>query len=146
MRTMTQQNRDTIERFAREAFNEGNLDVADEVYSPTYVYHGGGSPEERTPEEVKRFVGLYRSAFPDLHTTVEDTISEGETVAYRWTARGTHEGELMGIAPTRREVEIIGITIARFADGKIVEEWNQFDQLGMLQQVGAIPAPEQAEA
>jgi predicted ester cyclase len=86
---------------------------------------------------------MYRGAFPDGHTTVEDSIAEGDKVAYRWTFRGTHRGELMGILPTERQVTITGITVDRISGGKIEEEWNNFDQLGMLQQLGVAPAPGQ---
>ncbi|HZY57242.1 MAG TPA: ester cyclase [Rubrobacteraceae bacterium] len=139
---MLEENKAVIRRFVEEAFNRGNLDIADEVYAPRFFSYG--TPEgEFGPENVKRFVNMYRAAFPDGRTTIEDMIAEGDKVAYRWTYRGTHQGELMGIAPTGREVTITGITISRFADGKIVEEWNNFDQLGTMQQLGVIPAPGQ---
>jgi predicted ester cyclase len=73
---------------------------------------------------------------------VEDSIAERDKVAYRWTYRGTHQGELMGIGPTGKEVQITGITIDRISGGRVEEEWNRFDQLGMLQQLGVVPAPE----
>ena len=136
---MSEENKALIQRFVEEAFNRGNLDVADEVYAPEFVSHESPGPVERSPEYVKQFVGMYRSAFPDGHTTVEDSIAEGDKVAYRWTFRGTHRGELMGIPPTERQVTITGITLDRISGGKIEEEWNNFDQLGTLQQLGAIP-------
>jgi steroid delta-isomerase-like uncharacterized protein len=132
-------------RFVEEAFNRGNLDVADEIYAPSFVAHDPTTPEEqRSPGDVKRFVAMYRSAFSDGRSTVEDQVAEGDTVVYRWTYRGTHDGELMGIAPTGKEVTIWGITISRIEDGKIVEEWNSWDMLGVMQQVGAVPAMTQA--
>jgi steroid delta-isomerase-like uncharacterized protein len=134
-----------IRRFVEEAFNRGNLDVVDEVYTPDYVGHNAGDPEGvRGPEGVKQFVDLYRGAFPDIHTTIEDMVAEGEKVAYRWTARGAHRGELMGIAPTGHQVTITGITIERIAGGKIAETWNNFDRLGMMRQLGVAPPPGQA--
>lgn len=136
---VSEENKALIRRFVEEAFNEGNLDVADEVYAGSYTYHGPGEPEERTPEGARRFVAVYRAAFPDLHTDVEDVISEGDTVAYRWTARGTHGGELMGVAPTGNAVTITGITVCRVSGGRVVEEWNNFDRLGMMQQLGVVP-------
>lgn len=138
-----EENKAMVRRFVEEAFNKGNLDVADEVYAPSFTHHGPADPEERTPEGVKQFVGIYRDAFPDLDTTVEDVISEGDTVVYRWTARGTHQGDLMGVAPTGNGVTITGITIERFSGGRIVEEWNNFDRLGMMQQLGVVPSPGQ---
>ena len=139
---MSEENKTLIQRFVEEAFNQGNLNIADEVYAPRFFSHG--TPEgESGPEYVKQFVNMYRVAFPDGRAVIEDMISEGDEVAYRWTYRGTHQGELMGIAPTGKRVTITGITIARFADGKIVEEWNNFDQLGMMQQLDVLPTPGQ---
>ena len=140
---MSKENKALTQRFVQEAFNKGNLDVADEVYSPNFVSYESAGPVERDPEYVKGFVGMYRGAFPDGHTTVEDSIAEGDKVAYRWTFRGTHRGELMGILPTERQVTITGMTVDRISGGKIEEEWNNFDQLGMLQQLGVAPAPGQ---
>jgi steroid delta-isomerase-like uncharacterized protein len=141
---MSEENKALIQRFVEEAFNEGNLDVADEVYASTFISHDPTTPEgQGSPEAVKQFVNTYLSAFPDGHTTVEDSIAEGDKVAYRWTFRGTHQGELMGISPTGKQVEITGITINRLSGSKIEEQWNNFDQLGMLQQLGVAPAPRQ---
>jgi steroid delta-isomerase-like uncharacterized protein len=135
-----EENRALIQRFVDEAFNRGNLDVVDEIYAPVYVPHTAGFPDQTPgPEGVKEFVGLYRSAFPDLHTTIEDIVTEGDTVAYRWTAVGAHQGELLGVPPSSNRMEITGITIKRLSDGKIVEAWINFDALGMMQQLGKIP-------
>jgi steroid delta-isomerase-like uncharacterized protein len=142
---MSQENKALVQRFVEEAFNRGNLNVVDEVYAPSFISHDPAAPEEeRSPEYAKQFVGMYRSAFPDGHAVVEDLISEGDRVAYRWTYRGTHQGELMGIAPTGKQVTITGITIYRISGGKVEEEWNNFDQLGLLQQIGVAPTPEEA--
>ncbi len=90
-----EENKALIQRFVEEAFNKGNLDIADEVYAPSFASHGPTTPEgPGSPEDVKQFVNLYRRAFPDLHTTVEDLIAEGDKATYRWTARGTHWGRL----------------------------------------------------
>jgi steroid delta-isomerase-like uncharacterized protein len=140
---VSEENKALVQRFVEEAFNRGNLDVADEIYAPGFVSHESDGPVERSPEYVKQFVGTYRGAFPNGHTTVEDYIAEGDRVAYRWTFRGTHRGELMGIPPTGEQVAITGITVDRISGGKIGEEWNNFDRLGMLQQLGAAPAPGQ---
>jgi steroid delta-isomerase-like uncharacterized protein len=137
---MSEENKALVRRFVEEAFNKGNLDVADEVYTSTFISHDPATPEEQgSPESVKQFVSTYLNAFPDGHTTVEDSIAEGDKVAYRWTFRGTHQSELIGIPPTGKEVEITGITINRLSGGKIEEQWNNFDQLGMLQQLGVAP-------
>jgi steroid delta-isomerase-like uncharacterized protein len=126
-----------------EAVSRGDLDALDEVYAPDLVWH---EPDEdiRGIEAAKRFVAMYLSAFPDISITVEDAIAEGDKVVTRWTARGTHRGELLGIAPTEERITVTGITVHRVQDGRIVEEWESPDNLGLLQQVGAIP--EQAQA
>ena len=100
-----------------------------------------GSELDRGPEDVKRFMGEFRSAFPDFHTTIEDQIAEGDRVATRWTMRGTHEGEFRGIPATGNQISVTGIGIFRFSDGKVVESWDNFDQLGMMQQLGVVPSP-----
>jgi predicted ester cyclase len=100
---LSEGNKALIQRFVEEAFNEGNLDAADEVYAPGFVSHGPAGPVERGPAYVKQFLGTYRGAFPDGRTTVEDVIAESDGVAYLWSFRGTHQGELMSIPrPGRR--------------------------------------------
>ncbi len=84
---------------------------------------------------------MYRKAFPDLRLTIDDQIAEGETVVTRWTATGTHEGELMGIPPTGKQATTTGININHVSGGKLVDGWGIFDQLGLLQQIGAVPVP-----
>ncbi len=117
-----------------------NPDVLDEVYASDLVWH---EPDQdvRGLEEAKRFVGMYKTAFPDLHATVEDVIAEGGKVVTRWTIRGTHQGEIEEFGPpTGRQIEIKGITIHRIEDGKIVEEWERYDNLSVMQQLGLAPA------
>jgi len=82
---------------------------------------------------------MYRTAFPDVHFTIEDQIAEGDRVVTRWTARGTHQGPLVGIPPTSKQVTMSGIAIYRLVDGKIVEQWGVNDMLGLLQQLGVVP-------
>jgi steroid delta-isomerase-like uncharacterized protein len=128
---------------------EGNLDTLEdalaEVYAEDIVVH---EPDEdvRGVEGLKQFVSMIRSAIPDLRITLEEDIAEGDKVVSRWRAQGTHQGELMGIAPTGNQVMITGITIHRIEEGKIVEEWENWDALGLMQQIGAIPSPEEAQA
>jgi len=127
-----------------EVFNAGNLEVVDEIVSQDHVHHDPAMPEEgHGREHAKEFASMYRSAFPDLHVEIEDQIAEGDRVAIRWVASGTHEGDLMGINPTGRRVRLVGMTIERIADGQIAETWEIYDALGMMQQVGAIPSPEE---
>ncbi len=143
---MSEENKEKVRRFLQEAFNEGNLGVVDEIFASDYVLHDPANPEEiRGLEGIKQFVQMYRSAFPDTHITVEDQIAEGDEVVTRWTGRGTHQGELFGVAPSGNQVELSGITISRFEGGKIAEDWTNSDTLGLMQQIGAVPSPEGAQ-
>jgi predicted ester cyclase len=90
---------------------------------------------------IKQLINLYRAAFPDFHMTFEDQIAEGDKVASRWTMRGTHTGDLLGIGPTGKQGTMTGIVISRLAGHTIAEEWENFDQLGLLQQLGVMPRP-----
>ncbi len=122
--------------------------MVDELFASDYVLHDPGVPEGelRGPEAFKdQWVSMFRTAFPDLQITIEDQIAEGDKVASRYTSRGTHQGELMGIPATGKRVEVTGTIISRFAEGKIVEEWNNFDVMGMMQQLGVVSPPEQAQ-
>jgi steroid delta-isomerase-like uncharacterized protein len=131
-------------RFFDEVFSEGRLELVDELFATEYVGHPSGNEEpNRGPEGVKEYVAGLRGAASDLKITIEDQIAEGDKVATRWTARGTHDGELMGIAPTGRPVSVTGITIQHLRDGKVVESWTNWDGMGLLQQLGAVPGPPQ---
>jgi steroid delta-isomerase-like uncharacterized protein len=104
------------------------------------VYHDPAAPELRGSEAHKKFVTLYRTAFPDLHFTVEDLFGKGNKVVMRWTSTGTHQGELMGIPATGITTQGIGTSITRFNEkGKIVEEWTIWNALSLFQQLGVIP-------
>jgi steroid delta-isomerase-like uncharacterized protein len=139
---MSEENKATSRRFYEELFNQGNLDAAEEIVTPDFVIHDPNIPEEpRGPEGLKRFVSMYRNAFPDLNFTIEDQIAEGEKVGTRWVAHGTHQGELMGLAPTGNRVTVRAFTLQRFSGGKIAEDWAHYDALGMMRQIGAIPEP-----
>ena len=100
-------------------------------------------PDEdvRGIEGLTQFVSMIRSAIPDLRITIEDDMAEGDKVVTRWIGQGTHQGELLGIAPTGNQVTFTGITIHRIEDTKIVEEWSNWDALGVRQQIGADPSP-----
>ncbi len=119
-----------------------NQDILEEAYAADLVWH---EPDQdvRGLEEAKQFVGMYKTAFPDLHATVEDVIAEGDKVVTRWTVRGTHQGEIEEFGPpTGRQIEIEGITIHRIEGGKIVEEWERYDILSIMQQLGLAPEPQ----
>lgn len=128
-------------RLLEEAFTQGRLEIVDEIVAAGYVAHDPASPEPvRGPDGLKAFITVYREAFPDLRATVEEQIAEGDKVLTRWSARGTHEGELLGIPPTGKQSTVTGMTLDRFEGGKIVESWDNWDTLGMLQQLGVVPA------
>jgi steroid delta-isomerase-like uncharacterized protein len=127
------------------AYPRSLLDLVEEIYAPDYVAHDPTMPEDtRGVEGAREFYGMYRSAFPDTEITIEDQLAEGDMVATRWTARATHQGELMGVPPSGNRVEVPGVTISRIGGGKVVEEWNNYDALGMMQAIGAVPQQEQA--
>lgn len=143
---MSEENKDLARRFMDEVYNKGNVDFIDEVVAFNWVDHDPNSPEGMSSgvEGAKQFAEMYRNSFPDLHITVEDLIAEGDKVVMRWTARGTHQEELMGIPPSGNRVEVTGINIDRIEGGKFVESWSNYDILGLMQQIGAVPSVEQA--
>ena len=139
-----ERNKETFRRYIEEVWKDENLDIADEVFSDKYLSpQSDGTALERGPEDVKKFVMEYRSAFSDIEDIVEDMIGEGDRVVTRWTLRVTHTGEFRGIPATGKRITITGIGIFRFSEeGKVVESWDSLDQLGMLRQLGALPEPE----
>ena len=137
-----EQDKALVRRFVEEIFNRGNMSVVDEVFAPDFVEHEelpAGIPSNR--EGVVQLTTMLRSAFPEFNATIDDIIAEGDKVVIRMTWRGTQEGEFLGIPPTGKSISIGVIDIIRMADGKAVEHWGQMDSMGMLQQLGAIPAP-----
>ena len=136
----TEDNKAIDRRVTEEGWNQGNTALFDEFFTADFIGHDPFGPVHG-PEGFKQFYATYRSAFPDTHLTIEDQIAEGDTVVTRWTATGTNQGTLMGIPPSGKRVTITGISITRIANGKAVEDWVNFDALGMLQQIGAIPTP-----
>ena len=134
----TDENKAIFRRYVEEVGNEGNMEVTDEIFGSYLAHQSDGSVLERGPEDVKKFMSEFREAFPDFHTTIEDQIAEGDRVVTRWRMNGTHRGEFRDIAPTAAELEVTGIGIFRFSEGKVVESWDNFDQLGMMQQLGVL--------
>ena len=125
-----------------EGLNQGNVNFSDELMVLNFVDHDASTTLQGL-EAFKQFVSAYLTAFPDLHFTIEDQIAEEDKTTLRYTARGTHRGDLMGIPPTGKQVTVTGIFITRWANGKAEESWLNFDALGMLQQLGVVPAPGQ---
>ncbi len=136
----------SILALARRSFDEiwniGNLDVADELFSPDYVNHDPTSPEVPPgPEGVKQLARMYRRAFPDLRFIIDEMLATGDRVITRWTGQGTHRGPLRGLPATGRPARVTGISIHRIAGGRIVETWLNWDTLGLMEQLGAAPVP-----
>lgn len=124
---------------------KGNMDVIDEYLAPGYIGHDPSEPEPiRGAQGFRGQVEKYLAAFPDTRFTIDDQFADGDLVATRWTARGTHEGEIAGISPTGKEVTVTGLTFTRFEGGKVIEDWITWDTLGMLVQLGAVPVPARA--
>ena len=136
----TEQNKAIIRKWIDEGWNKGNLAVVDELYTANVVQHDPGSPMPVTSSAaLKGYVGMFRTAVPDLHFTVDDLLAEGDKVLWRFTSHGTQKGPLGPLPPTGKAATITGMALFRFADGKIAEVWVNVDMLGLLQQLGAIP-------
>ncbi len=133
-----------VRRFVEEVINGGNLDLADELISPDHQNHDPTAPEVgEGPEGVKELIGAYRSAFPDLHFETGEMFSSGDgRVAHRWTMTGTHEGEMMGVQPTGKKVEVMGVEINHVGDGRISASYTLSDAMGLARQLGLTPQPE----
>ena len=133
-----------LERRLYEECNKGKaaaLAVVDELCAIDIVYHSSSGRDIRGIKGYKQHVSEFYGAFPDLHFTIDDMVVEGDKVAVRLTATGTHKGEFRGIAPTNKKVTVWEIQIDRVAGGKFVEGWSRYDTLGLMQQLGLIPTP-----
>jgi steroid delta-isomerase-like uncharacterized protein len=127
-------------RFIGEVINQGHFDAIDDLVAASYVYHGPGM-DVRGPEGIRGVLAMLRTAFPDWHETLEDLIAVDGRVVFRVTGQGTHNGAFFGIPPTGTRVTMGGLDLVHVEGGKLVEHWANFDQLGLMQQLGAIPAP-----
>ena len=142
---MTAEEMKALERhLIEEVWNRGNLDFAQECLTQDCVYHDPSSPEEiRGPEGFKQNVAAIRSAFPDFHMRIVDLVAEAEKLVTHYVITGTQEGELAGIPPSGNRIEVAGMGIDYFRRGKICESWEYYDVMGLMQQLGAIPYPEE---
>ena len=122
-------------------FNGRNLDLIDDLFNASWTYVGSGGQRLNGREEFKGFLSNYFDAFPDLKVKVEDIIAEDDKVVTMVSGRGTHKGELMGLAPTGKEINTTVICISQLEKGKIVKDWELVDLFGMLKQLGALPEP-----
>ena len=141
-----EQNKIIARRYFEEIWNQGELAVVDETFSPTFVGHGPPNPRFPTGdyhghEGQKQLVTMYRGAFPDGTFTIEDMIAGEDKVVTRWVIHGTHTGAMGDLPPTGKSVTIPGITIARFVNGKYTEDWHNWETLGLMQQLGVVPPP-----
>jgi steroid delta-isomerase-like uncharacterized protein len=136
------ENKAILRRALDEIWNKGNMSAADELASAHLSVHTNtpGVPGQASTEQIKQSVTMYRAAFPNLHTTLDDLIAEGDMVAIRFTVTGTHRGALFGIPPTGKEVTVTNITLYRMAEGRVIEQWGVTDSLGLLQQLGITPS------
>lgn len=137
----TDTNKTIVRRIFEEGFNQNKPQVWDELIAPNYVNHDLPAPVPG-PEGFKMIAGMFLAAFPDLHTTIEDVVADGDRVATRGTFTGTHQGEFNGIPPTGKSVKVSYIDIWRLENGKAVENWVQIDMVGLLQQLGVMPVPQ----
>jgi steroid delta-isomerase-like uncharacterized protein len=135
-----EQNKAAIQRFVERAINQHNVDEFDDYYSPDLVDHALPPNIPQGLAGRKLFAATFFAAFPDMHITIEDLVAEGDKVVARQSARGTHQGELMGIPPTGKQITITGMFAFRFENGRMVEQWELFDQMSMMQQLGVLPS------
>jgi steroid delta-isomerase-like uncharacterized protein len=136
---MTLSNQDLVRRFFNEAFNEGNSHVIRELVAPEHISHLP-TGDHYGPEGVRIDISGFRAAFSDLKLEIDECFEAPDRVIYRFTARGTHDGPFMGVAPSGRKIEVQGIGIDRVACGKTVERWVQYDSAGLFQQLGVLPS------
>ena len=146
MSTTEAENKAQLRRIYEEMFNQGNLAIADELIAPDFLNHATPPGSNRGPESMRQLITILSIAFPDMHYTVEELVAEGDTVAVRVTMSGTHRGPgpLQGMPPTGRSVRVAQMHFIRFRDGKVVEHRAVRDDLGLMQQLGIIPAPADA--
>ncbi len=130
-----------IHRWFEEVWNKGRMEAIDEMCHPNAIGHGQAQHKvDIGLVDFKQFARGLRSAFPDIRITIHETLAQGDKVVARWSAKMTHSGHFLGFAPSGREAEVTGTSIQRIVDGKIAEGWDNWDQLGLLVQIGAVPA------
>ena len=141
-RMSSEENKKQYRRTFEEVFNQGDLSIVDDLVTPDFLNHEvPPGMNNRGPESTRQVVTMLRTAFPDLHFTIEELVAEGDTVASRVTMRGMHLGPFQGIPPTGRSFQQAHMHFVRFREGKAIEHWAVRDDLGMMRQLGVIPAP-----
>ena len=136
LNAVSEESKVATRRLIEGLFNTGNQEIADEVLAADYIDHSPSHPDLPSPENLKRAVGEWRVAFPDTHNVIEDMVAEGDKVAVRWTTHATHRGEFMGIPATGNRIAVTSFGIFRLSGAKIVESWDTFNVLEMMQQLG----------
>jgi steroid delta-isomerase-like uncharacterized protein len=137
----TEENKAIVRRFCDVLFNEKRVDRADEFVARDYIDRDALPGQAPGLEGAKQKWAMYFAAMADMRFRIDEMVAEGDNVVVRWTGEGTHQGELLGIPPTRKSIRIGGISIYRLAEGKIAEDSEHWDKLGLMQQLGALPAP-----
>jgi predicted ester cyclase len=137
--TTESENKAIVEEFIDRLYTEGDVSVLDELASPDYVDHQPPFGGTGTVEGWRAMAIMIRDAFPDWHSDLDALYAEGDIVVERFTASGTHKGELFGIPPSDTVCTLAGINVFRVRDGRIVERWGRLDELGMLRQLGVVP-------
>jgi steroid delta-isomerase-like uncharacterized protein len=137
---MPEQEIAVVRRWFEEVWNQGRVELMPELLAADAPVHDVGAPGDVAcgPDGFRPAYEKLRGAFPDIHFTIDEAISERDVVALRWTARMTHCGDQLGCAPTNKPVTVTGMSFARIRDGKAVEAWNNWDMMGLLQQIGQI--------
>jgi steroid delta-isomerase-like uncharacterized protein len=144
---MSSDNKSIILRLYAEVWNKRKLDVIKEIISPSHALQAPNiSGSSVGPEAYKSQVALFLTGYPDLRFTIEDTVAEQDKVVACWTFSGTHKGDFMGVSATNKRVSVDGMTIHHLAGGKIMDSYSNWDTLGMMQQLGVVPALGQAKS
>lgn len=144
---MSADNKSIVLRLYEEVWNKRRLELASELVSPSHALQGANfSGSSIGPEAYGRQVSRFVRGFPDLRFAIEETVVEKDKVVARWNISGTHKGEFMGIAATGKKVSIDGITIHQIVGGTIMDSYSSWDALGVMQQLGVVPAPGQTKS
>ena len=141
---MSEQNKALVRRVVEELVNKGNFSLLDELVDSDYTYYEPTVGEIQGRDGYRSLVSMYRSAFPDVTLTINEQIAEGDKVVTHWTARGTHQGELMGVQPTGKQVTVQGVVISRIENGKLMQDFESYDVHGMMRQLGVAQATAKA--
>jgi steroid delta-isomerase-like uncharacterized protein len=144
---MSAENKAIVRRLYEEVWNKRKIELVSEIISPSHALQAPNVAGSAVgPEAYKRQTTLFLTGYPDLHWTIEDMIAEDDKVVACWTISGTHRGDFMGVPATNKKVSVDGMTIHHISNGKIMDSYSNWDALGMMQQLGAVPAPGKAKS